>query len=226
MVTRRAPSAARSFLPISRPLCSTFVHVRRGPGSRPNHGPRSVRGQREHACPHRSRPQRPAQTDRLRQATRHRDSAACRRPRLCLSRQTLRHRRSRGHPRPHHLWPAPRRGPGSRALPARRTRPGPDTNLSPPNRTLPATPPTAGRATRTPCRPTPPRTDVWRACPPRKLSPPRCVAARSALSSSISAATSASDPATATGRSGTNFATPSSPTAAASPVSSTGRTGG
>ena len=84
MVTRRAPSAARSFLPISRPLCSTFVHVRRGPGSRPNHGPRSVRGQREHACPHRSRPQRPAQTDRLRQATRHRDSAACRRPRLCL----------------------------------------------------------------------------------------------------------------------------------------------
>ena len=67
----------------------------------------------------------------------------------------------------------------------------------------------------------PPRTRASPASPPRKRSPRRCVAARSAPSSSISAAISASRPAASIGRSGTKSITPSWCMAAAPSASST-----
>ena len=135
-------------------------------------------------------------------------------PGFALLRQTLRHRRPRRHPRPHHQWPASRHRTGSQrfanAPPAARTsrrRPS----------ALPATRgPRPARQSRrrtlspNPGPPTTPRTRASLASPRRRKSPPRCVAARSAPSSSISAVTSASRPASSTGHSGTNSATPSS----------------
>ena len=89
---------------------------------------------------HRPRPRPAAQADRLRQAARRHGPAARRRSGLRPVRQTLRHRRSRRHPRPHHRWPASRRGPGSHAQPARRKRPGPHALARPPARPTPARP--------------------------------------------------------------------------------------
>jgi hypothetical protein len=60
-----------------------------------------------------------------------------------------------------------------------------------------------------PSQPATPRTRVSRACPRRKRSPPRFVAALSAPSSSTSAVTSASRPVISIGHSGTSSATPS-----------------
>ena len=69
--------------------------------------------------------------------------------------------------------------------------------------------------------PTLPRTHASPASPPRKRSPRRCVAARSAPSSSIYAAISASRPAASIGRTGTKSITPSWCMAAAPSASST-----
>ena len=92
--------------------------------------------------------------------------------------------------RPHHQWPASRRGTGSLALPARRTWQG---------RAAAARSPAhlrcgrvVGCPVRTPGPPTPPRTRASCACSRRRKSPPRCVAGPSVPSSPTSAAISAS----------------------------------
>ena len=165
----------------------------------------------------RPRPQPRAQTDRLRQEARRYGPAARRHPRLRPVRQPLRHRRPCGHPRPHHQRPASRRDAGSPALPPRRARTGPHSGAHPPAH------PTRARR-RAAVRRSPNlslSTRASRACPPRRKSPRRCAAARSAPSSSISAAISASRPATSTEGSGTKSTSPSSCMAAASSASST-----
>jgi hypothetical protein len=135
------------------------VYVRRRPPNH-NHGRRSAPGQR--GPPRRPRPRRQPrpQTDRLRQATRRHGPAARCGPRFFSLRQTLRHHRPRGHPRPHHQWPAPRRGPGNHTLASRCPRPGPHAAAHPPaSRTRAArrrAVSTAGRPARIPAR-QPPR---------------------------------------------------------------------
>ena len=126
------------------------------PPNPPPQPPTPIRpGPVRHAHRHRPRPQPCPQTDRLRQATRRHGSEPRRRPRLRPVRQTLRHRRPRRHPRPHHQWPASRRGPRSQALPSRRPRPGPHTIAHPPARRTRAARRTAGSRRRTPSRPQP-----------------------------------------------------------------------
>ena len=92
-----------------------------------------------------------------------------------------------------------------------------------------ASPPSAGRAPHGRSRrgtpnlnPSPHHTEDPRLAhlPTARKSPPRCVCARSAPSSPISAVISESRPASSTGPSGTNSATPSSRMAEASPASS------
>ena len=136
----RSPSivgAGRFSLTQASRLCSCFVHVRCGPAPHPNFSPRS--GHHGQARPPWPRPLPRPQTHRLRHAPRRHGPTTCRHPRLRPPRQTLRHRRSRRHPRPHHQRPAPCRGPRGRAHPPRRTRPGPDANAHPPARRTRAT---------------------------------------------------------------------------------------
>ena len=140
------------FLDIASRLCSCSVHVRRPQTSHPNPGARSAPGRRRHAPPPRPRPQPRSQADRLRQAARRHGAAARRHPRLRLPRQTVRHRRYRRHPRPHHLWPAPGRDAGSQALQTRRARPGPHGSAHPPARHTRAGRRSGGRAAGRPAR--------------------------------------------------------------------------
>ncbi len=147
-----AADGMKLFLDNASRLCSCSVHVRRPQTSHPNPGARSASGRRRHAPPPRPRPQPRSQADRLRQATRRHGPAARRHPRLRLPRQTVRHRRYRRHPRPHHLWPAPGRDAGSQALQTRRARPGPHGSAHPPARHTRAGRRTGGRAAGRPAR--------------------------------------------------------------------------
>ena len=191
---RHSRRRVKLFLDNAARLCSCSVHVRRPQAPHSNHGARSAPGRRRHAPPPRPRPQPRSQTDRLRQATRRTVQQRAGTPgfaflarpfgtadiAVILARITCGLRRAamleaklcKRAERGRDLTVAPIR------LPAIRV----------PGAARPVAPPDVQPAD-------PARTRASPASPPRKKSPRRCVAARSAPSSSISAAISASRPA-------------------------------